>query len=144
MHAKPKTHPKRSKSQPAAESKASGQEMELVAAPSLPLAVIECSSREGSICALLRHNSAKVDPMQPALLGTAKFGELTVGLSLWWQSTRDGTRDYYSMSIQDSAKAKESLQRKEKPEPLAPAETLPVSPAIAGRPGLCLWRSIHA
>jgi hypothetical protein len=107
------------KAQPIAEPKASGQETELVAPSALPLAVVECSSREGSVCALLRPNSAKVDPMQPALLGSAKFGELSVGLSLWWQATRDGARDYYSMTVQDTVKAREAWQNKEKIEPLA-------------------------
>ena len=57
--------------------------------------------------------------MQPALLGLVKFGELAVSLSLWWQETLDGQRDYYSMTLQDAVKAKQSLQNKEKVEPLA-------------------------
>ena len=107
------------KTQRAAEPKASEQEMELVAPSPLPLAVVECSNREGSVCALLRPNSAKVDPMQPALLGTAKFGDLAVSLSLWWQATRDGQRDYYSMTIQDPVEAREAWLNKEKLPPLA-------------------------
>ena len=56
--------------------------------------------------------------MQPALLGSAKFGDLAVGLSLWWQQTRDGQRDYYSMTMQDTEEAREALLNKEKPVPL--------------------------
>ena len=74
---------------------------------------------EGDICIVLTVNANKVNLMQPALLGLAKFGELTVSLSLWWQETLNGQRDYYSMSIQDAVKAKELLQTKQKVESLA-------------------------
>lgn len=55
------------------------------------------------------------NPMIPhtIVLGLVKFGQLAVSLSLWWQETLDGQRDYYSMTAQDAVKAKQSLQRKE-------------------------------
>jgi hypothetical protein len=74
---------------------------------------------EGDICTVLTANASKVNSRQPVLLGLVKFGELAVSLSLWWQETQNGQRDYYSMTIQDAVKAKELLQRKEQVEPLA-------------------------
>jgi len=101
----------------AAEPKVSGQEMELVA-PSLSPAIVACSNREGSVYTCLQPNAGKCDVMQPALLGSAKFGELAVSLSLWWQATRDQSRDYYSMTIQDTVKSREAWENDEKCEPL--------------------------
>ena len=92
---------------------ASKPEASLIEVPSVS------HGNEGDICTLLAVNAGKVNNMQPALLGLVKFGELAVSLSLWWSETLDQTRDFFSMTMQDAVKAKQSLQRKEKVEPLA-------------------------
>jgi hypothetical protein len=93
---------------------------ELEVTPSLPLAVSDYTkTHPGAICVLLQPNAAKVDAMQPGLLGSVRVGEQTFHLACWWQQTRDGARDYYSMSITEEETRREALEEGEKPAPTA-------------------------
>jgi hypothetical protein len=76
------------------------------------------TANPGDIITELQPNAAKIDLMQPSLVGLVKFGETACTLALWRQDTRDGTRQYYSCSVNDAAVQKEAWQRKEKIEPL--------------------------
>jgi hypothetical protein len=76
------------------------------------------TAQPGDIITELQPNSAKVDLMQPSLVGMVKFGELACTLALWRQDTRDGMRQYYSLSVNDALAQKEAWQRKDKIEPL--------------------------
>jgi hypothetical protein len=80
--------------------------------------ILPYTPQPGDIITELQPNSAKVDPMQPSLVGMMKFGELACTLALWRQDTRDGLRQYYSCSVNDAVAQKEAWQRKESIEPL--------------------------
>lgn len=53
-------------------------------------------------------NPNKIDVMQPDLIGGCTLGALEVDLSLWLATTRDGTRNYYSGSLNDSVRWREA------------------------------------
>jgi hypothetical protein len=53
------------------------------------------------------------------LLGSVRFGEQTFHLACWWQTTRNGQRDYYPISITEEEARREALENDEKPVPTA-------------------------
>jgi hypothetical protein len=68
----------------------------------------------------LTTNPNKIDVMQPGLLGTCRFGEMSepeISLALWGTPTRDGARYYYSCALHDAAKKKEAWAKDRKTIP---------------------------
>jgi hypothetical protein len=80
--------------------------------------ILPYTPQQGDITTELQPNQAKVDVMQPSLLGIVKFGQLACSLALWHQETRDHQRQYYKCSVSDAVAQRAAWQRKEKVDPL--------------------------
>jgi hypothetical protein len=111
--------------------------------PSLPLAVSDYTkTHPGAICVFLHPNAAKVDAMQPGLLGSVRVGDNIFHLACWWQQTRDGARDYYSMHHGGGGSARGPGGRREA-RPHGAGQALPIPAAGRTRPGLCLAGAVR-
>jgi hypothetical protein len=55
-------------------------------------------------------NPNKIDTMQPDIKGVCMLGEREIDLALWLSETRDGSRTYYSVAVNDAVRWREALQ----------------------------------
>jgi hypothetical protein len=55
-------------------------------------------------------NPNKIDSMQPDITGACLLGKLQIDLALSLSETRDGTRTYYSLSLNDAGRRREVWQ----------------------------------
>ena len=69
------------------------------------------SPEPGDVIIELSLNPNKIKATQPGLLGSCKLGNLEVSLVFWGSETQDGSKYYYSCTMQDAVKSKEAWKR---------------------------------
>jgi hypothetical protein len=114
-------------------TKTDARELEVLS-PLPPAVNHYTQSHPGALCVLLQPNAAKVETMQPALLGSVRFGDDTFRIAGWWNQTRDGARDYYTLSIEEEEALHERLEEDRKPAPGTKAKLWQFRQQSAGDP----------